>query len=96
MGQGGFSADTDALQQVGDTFSDAGHAVAYLVDSLLGAGTANTGNSELDGLIARRVREIERALAGAGKAFKADGDGLFCTANNYTSADSTSQFGGWR
>jgi hypothetical protein len=94
MAQTGFSADTDALLQAGRTFGDGGHALAYVVDGLLGVGSVSTGNGELDGLIARRVGEIERALTGAGQAFEADGSGLVCTANNYTSADVASQCGG--
>jgi hypothetical protein len=96
MGQNGFRADIDALRQVGGAFSDGGRAVAYLVDRLLGVASADTGNGELDGLVARRVSEIERALTGAGQAFEADGSGLLCTANNYTAADIASQCGGER
>lgn len=81
MGENGFKVDINALQQVGGAFSDGGRAVAYLVDRLLGAGTPNTGNAALDGLIARSVSEIERALTGAGQALEADASGLFCTAN---------------
>jgi hypothetical protein len=92
----GFSVDPDALRLLGRLFSDRGQAVAYLVDELLGVGSADTGNGELDGLIARRIGEIERALTGAGQAMEADGSGLFCTAGNYTSADASSQCGGWR